>query len=115
MTTPDIDNLKSYLSVHSPSSFDTLSEYNRLLVLMDIQYILQEFNPSEIWLTGSYARGTEINSATPLHIKGDMMKFRQKQKNSDRDYYIFPTISDIIFDGDINILPTKPKFSFQIY
>lgn len=103
--------------MHVPRNLKTLSEYNRAVVLGDMDFIKQHFFPTEIWLMGSYARGIEINGATPDHIKSDLMAFRNKSTESDRDYYIEPPVSDIYFSTDphINILPTKPNYAFQVF
>ncbi len=79
-----------------------------------IEYLIERYDPMEIYLEGSYFKNTYIDRKTPLNIVEKYNK--PNRKYSDFDYsFNIPHFDVIPFYGDfINIIP-KQKNNLLIY
>ena len=110
----EISEFKEYINSHRPTSWGSISDYNKEIISPDIAEIIRLYNPTEIYLCGSYATGMELNLDTPEPIREFLIKHLRK-KISDRDYYLVPTPNILINHGQYQILPFKPIHSFLIW
>lgn len=105
---------KEYLRLHRPTSWSNLTKDNQKIIIEDLNRIVENYKPTEIYLCGSYATGMELNLYTPEPISFFMTNVLGK-KISDRDYHIVPGTKTMITKDGYQILPFLPKQNFLIW